>query len=93
MLVLLCYLLRLRCGSRPLVDACFQTLIQKHKTILLPIQALDAVPPAAAEQKQRIGERIQFELLLHQGSQSIYSFSKIRIAAGDIDAVCTAEVI
>ena len=87
------YLLCLHCGSRPLVHAGFQTLIQKHKTILLPVQTLDTVSPAATEQKQRIGEGIQFELLLYQGGQSIYSFSKIRIAAGDIDAVCTAEVI
>ena len=37
--------------SRPLVDALFQSLIQKNKSVLLPVQALNTVPPPAAEQK------------------------------------------
>ena len=86
-------LLYLRCGSRPLVDALFQPLIQKNESVPLPVQALNTVAPATAEQKQRIRKRIQFKLLLYQSGQSVYSFSQIRVAAGDVHLICTGEVI
>ena len=38
-----------------------------------PSTALDSVPASATEQKQRVGERIQLELLLNDAGQTIDS--------------------
>ena len=50
----------------------------------VPAELPDAVQPSAAEQKQRIGERVRFKPLLHHGRHPIDSFPQIRIAAGEI---------
>ena len=76
----------------PLVCPTFQTLIQENETILFPVQTLDPVSPPPAKQKQRIGERIQLELLLHHAGQTIYSFSQICVPTGDIHFICSGEV-
>ena len=80
-------------APRPLVDAAFQALVQQNKTVLLPVQPLDPIPAPTAEQEQRVGERIQVELLLYHGGQPIDALAQIRIAAGDEDAVCAGEVM
>ena len=56
----------------PLEGSGFQPLVEQHKAVTLPVQSLDPVPASAAEQEQRIGERIQLELLLDKRSQPIY---------------------
>ena len=48
---------------------------------------------AAREQEQRVGKRIQFKLLLDEPRQTIYAFAQIRVAAGDIDLICTGEIV
>ena len=59
----------------------------------LPVQSLDPSLPSAAEQKQRVGERIQPELLLNQRSKAINTKPEVGAAAGDYDAVFTGEII
>jgi len=58
---------------RPLESSAFQTLVQQQKAVAFPIQCLDAITASAAEEKQRVCEWIQTELLLYHGSQAIYS--------------------
>ena len=79
--------------ARPLVRALFQSLVQQDEAIFFPVQALDTVSSLSAEQKQRVGKRIQFKLLLDEPRQTIYAFTQIRVAAGDIDLICTGEII
>ena len=71
----------------PLVDPSFQPLIQKNEPVLLPVQPFDPVPAPAAEQKQRICEGVQLELLLHHGGQTVDPFPQIRVPAGNIHPV------
>ena len=79
--------------ARPLIRALLQSLVQQDEAILFPVQALDAVSPPSAEQKQRVGKWIQFKLLLDEPRQTIYAFTQIRVAAGNIDLICTGEVV
>ena len=67
--------------ARPLIRALLQSLVQQDEAILFPVQALDAVSPPSAEQKQRVGKWIQFKLLLDEPRQTIYAFTQIRVAA------------
>ena len=75
-----------------LEDAVFQALIQKCKAVALPIQCFDPVSSSAAEEKQRVAEGIQMELLLHDSSQAIYSSAQIGIAAGNIYPVGPGKI-
>lgn len=54
-----------RFTAQPLETAGLQALVQQQKSISLPVQCFDSVPVSATEQKQRIGEWIQMELLLN----------------------------
>ena len=63
---------RFRLAAWPLKTAAFQTLIQQQKSVSFPVQRLDAVSSSAAEQKDRIGERIQPELLLYDVGKPVY---------------------
>ena len=76
-----------------MIRAHFQSLVQQDEAILFPVQALDAVSPPSAEQEQCVGKRIQFKMLLDEPRQTIYALAQIRVAAGDIDLICTGEVI
>ena len=40
-----------------------------------------------------IFKRIQLKLLLDEPRQTIYAFTQIRVAAGNIDLICTGEVV
>ena len=42
--------------SRPLESAGFQTLVEQHETVALPVQCLDPIPAPATEQKQAVAE-------------------------------------
>ena len=48
---------------------------------------------AAREQEQRVGKRIQFKLLLDEARQAVYAFTQICVATGDIDLICTGEIV
>ena len=76
-----------------MVRALFQSLVQQDEAIFFPVQALDTVSPPPAEQEQCVGKWIQFKLLLDQPRQTIYAFTQIRAATGNIDFICTSEVI
>ena len=38
-------------------------------------------------------KRIQFKLLLDEARQAVYAFTQICVATGDVDLICTSEVI
>ena len=76
-----------------MIRALLQSLVQQDEAVLFPVQALDTVPPPSAEQEQRVGKRIQFKLLLDEPRQTIYALTQIRVAAGNIDLICTGEVV
>lgn len=79
-------------AARPLEAAGLQTFIQQDETVAFPVQPLDSIAAAAAEQKQCVRERIQCKLLLYDGCQSVDASAQIRIAAGNIDPVCSGKV-
>ena len=74
-----------------MIRALLQSLVQQDESILFPVQALDTVSPPSAKQEQRVGKRIQFKLLLDEPRQTIYAFTQIRVAAGDVDLICTGN--
>ena len=76
----------------PLKVAGLQPLVQQHKAVALPVQGLDPILPSAAEKEQRVGERIQPELLFDKRGQTINTKPEVGAAAGDYDAVCTGEI-
>ena len=76
-----------------MIRALLQSLVQQDEAILFPVQALDTVSPPSAEQEQRVGKRIQFKLLLDEPRQAIYALAQIRVASGDVDLICTSEVV
>ena len=78
---------------RPLIRALFQSLVQQDETVLFPVQALDTVSPPPAEQEQCVGKRIQFKLLLDEACQAVYAFAQVCAATGNIDFICTSEVL
>ena len=79
--------------ARPLVRALFQSLVQQDEAVLFPVQALDTVSPPPTEQEQRVGEWIQFKLLLDEARQAVYAFAQICVAAGNVDFICAGEII
>ena len=76
----------------PLKAAGLQPLVQQHKSVALPEQGLDPILPSAAEKEQRVGERIQPELLLNQRSQAVNTKPEVCAAASDYDPVSTGEI-
>lgn len=72
-----------------MVRALLQSLVQQDEAIFFPVQALDTVSPPSAKQEQCVGKWIQFKLLLDEPRQTIYALAQIRVAAGDIDLICT----
>lgn len=79
--------------SRPLVRALLQPLVEKNETVLLPVEALNAVSPPSTEQEQRIGEWVELELLLYHTGKTVNPFPQISISAGNIYPVCSAEIV
>ena len=73
-------------------SAIFHSLIQQNKAIPLPQQGLDSIPPFATKQKQAVGKRVQFKLLLYDLSQSVYSAPQVRVSTGQIDMIYPADV-
>ena len=69
-----------------------QTLVQKNKSVALPVQGLNPVTAPATEQKQRVGEWIQVELLLDHGGQPVDPTAQVGVAAGDVHPVGSIKV-
>ena len=76
-----------------MIRALLQSLVQQDEAVLFPVQALDTVSPPSAEQEQRVGKRIQFKLLLDEARQAVYAFTQICVATGNVDFICTSEVV
>ena len=76
-----------------MIRALLQSLVQQDEAIFFPVQALDTVSPPSAEQEQRVGKRIQFKLLLDEPRQAVYALAPIRVATGDVDLICTSEIV
>ena len=78
----------IRRGSWPLEVPILQTLVQEDETVPLPKQCLHTVTFMAAEEKENVGERIQPEVLLDDGSKAIYGFPHIGISTGKVNRFC-----
>ena len=76
----------------PLKTSGLKALVHQYKSIAFPVQRLDSIPASATEEKECIGEWIQVELLLYNGSQSVYTTTQISVATCDIYPVCSGEV-
>ena len=82
---------RLVLTPRPLELALFKPFVEQEKAVALPVERLDSVGSPAAEQEQRVGTWIKFELLFNDSRQTIDPTTKIRVAAGKVD-LCSAEI-
>ena len=71
----------------------FPAALSPAQIRLPPNKPLDPIPPAAAEQKQRIAERIQMELPLYQCSQTVDPLPQICVPTGDIYFFCPTKII
>ena len=80
-------------GSWPLKTTIFQALIQKQKSISLPIQSLNPVSFPTTEQKECCLEGIHLELGAYHAGQTVNSAPQICIATGDIHWAAAVEVI
>ena len=78
--------------SWPLETSGLKALVQQHESVSFPVQRLDSIPASATEEKECIGEWIQVELLLYNGSQSVYTTTQVSVATCDIYPVCSGEV-
>ena len=76
-----------------MIRTLFQPLVQQDEAILFPAQTLDTVSPPPAEQEQCVGKWIQFKLLLDEARQTVYAFTQICVATGNIDFICAGEII
>ena len=85
--------LHLNFGPRPLVRSLLQPLVEEDEAIPFPVQPFYSVPLSPTEQKQRIGERVQFKLLLYHRGQTIDPFAQICISTGDVDLVCSGKIV
>ena len=69
-----------------------QTLIQQNIAAPFPEQRLDAVVPAAAEQKQGMVPGIQMEGAFYDGAQAVYGFAHVGVPADKMDVGCSREI-
>ena len=72
-------------AARPLELTLFKSLVEQEKAIAFPVERFDSVGSPAAEQEQRVGTWIKFELLFNDSRQTIDPTTKIRVAAGKVD--------
>ena len=72
-------------APRPLELAFFQPFVEQEKAVALPIQRFYPVGSPAAKQEQRVCTGIKFELLFNDSRQTVYSATKIGVAAGEVD--------
>ena len=79
--------------ARPLIRALLQSLVQQDEAIFFPVQVLDPVPPTPAEQEQCVGKWVQLKLLLDEACQTVYAFTQICAATGNVDFICAGEVV
>ena len=76
---------RLVLTPRPLELALFKPFVEQEKAVALPVERLDSVGSPAAEQEQRVGTWIKFELLFNDSRQTIDPSAKVSVAAGEVD--------
>ena len=72
-------------AARPLELTLFKPLVEQEKAVAFPVERLDSVGSPAAEQEQRVGTRVKFELLFNDSCQSIDPTAKIGVAASEVD--------
>jgi len=53
-------------------------LCQRQKTIAIPVQDLDHVPPPVAKGKEMPGKWIKIQLVLHQDGKPVYRLPHVR---------------
>ena len=76
----------------PLEAAGFQPLVKQHKSVAFPVKRFDPISASTAEQEQGVDERIQMELLLNHGGQTVNAAPQVGVAAGDVYLVCPGKV-
>ena len=77
----------------PLVSSMYRQLfIDQYKTVSITEQGFDPVSAPAAEQKQRTGCRIQFQLIFHHGTEAVNGFAHIGIAADNVDPFQSGDI-
>jgi len=62
----------------------FQSFVDQHVPVMVPIQQLEFIALAITKNKQVCTERIQLQDLLHDQRESIYLLSEIDRFAGDV---------
>ena len=78
---------------RPLEAACLQPLVQEKKSISLPQQPLDSIPPPPAEQEHGPLRRVELKLRLNDSCQSVNSSPQVCVTLSDVNRAVAREVI
>ena len=77
----------------PLVSSMYsQLFIDQYKTVSITEQGFDPVSAPAAEQKQRTGCQIQFQLIFHHVTEAVNGFAHIGIAADNVDPFLSGDI-
>lgn len=81
---------RARVG-RPLKPAPLKAAIVEPEPIVLPMQNLELVPLAVAEDEETRSKRVQIEGLTHQDRQAVDRLAQVGAAAGQVHPIHTCE--
>lgn len=64
----------------------------KPEAVVLPLENLKFIALPVAENKETWGEGIKLKTFLHQHSQPVNGFTKVRVSAGQINPLDTGLV-
>ena len=71
--------------SRKVEFALFYSFIQQAETVTVPIQNFHLVAVPVVKHKHCVTELIEFEILLYNRRQAVYTFSHINICGGNVN--------
>jgi len=71
------------CCFRPPEPVLFQPLMPEAKSVAVPVEDFDDIPPAVAESKQMTGQGIKIKLVGNQHGQTVDRLAHIGCAGGD----------
>ena len=71
--------------SRKAEFAVFYSFIQQAETVFIPVKDLYLVTVAVMKHKHCVTELIEFEILLYNRRQAVYTFSHINICGGNVN--------
>ena len=67
----------------------FYSFIQQAETVFIPVKDLYLVTVAVMKHKHCVTELIEFEILLYNRRQAVYTFSHINICRGNVNRLYT----